>query len=92
MDGFQAVADVMIEFYQKLLGEQNTNHAHVSQKIMEAGPILNIEQQLTVCSAITNEEIKEVIFSIPNEKSPRPDGYSSGFFKATWGELGPLVC
>ena len=92
VDGFQAVADVMIEFYQKLLGEQNTNHTHVSQKIMEAGPILNTEQQLTLCSAITNEEIKEVIFSIPNEKSPGPDGYSSGLFKATWGELGPLVC
>ena len=36
-------------------------------------------------------EIKEVIFSIPSEKSPRPDGYNSGFFKASWEIMGPLV-
>ena len=42
--------------------------------------------------AVTNKEIKEVVFSIPNEKSARPDGYSNGFFMAAWDEIGPLVC
>ena len=32
------------------------------------------------------------IFSIPNFKSPGPDGYNSGFFKAYWDDIGGLVC
>ena len=31
------------------------------------------------------------MFSIPNTKSPGPDGYSSGFFKSTWQLIGGLV-
>lgn len=33
-----------------------------------------------------------MFFLIPNEKSPGADGYSSGFFKAAWEDIGPLVC
>ena len=32
------------------------------------------------------------MLSIPNTKSPWPDGFSSGFFKATWHITGALVC
>jgi len=41
VEGFKAVAKVMTEFYQKLLGEQNSKRTHVLQKIMETGPILD---------------------------------------------------
>ncbi|KAJ8424802.1 hypothetical protein Cgig2_018694 [Carnegiea gigantea] len=30
------------------------------------------------------------MFSIPNVKSPRPDGYNSGFYKSSWSIIGPL--
>ena len=33
-----------------------------------------------------------MVFLIPNEKSSGPDGCSSGFFKATWEDIGPLMC
>lgn len=33
---------------------------------------------------VTEEEIKKVIFSMPCNKSPRPDGYTSEFFKGAW--------
>ncbi|KAJ8424562.1 hypothetical protein Cgig2_020711 [Carnegiea gigantea] len=31
-------------------------------------------------------------FSMPNTKSPNPDGYSSGLFKATWDMTMDMVC
>jgi len=31
------------------------------------------------------------MFSIPNTKAPGPDGFSSGFFKATWQMTGEMV-
>ncbi|KAJ8421931.1 hypothetical protein Cgig2_031348 [Carnegiea gigantea] len=35
-------------------------------------------------------DIKTALFSIPNIKSPGPDGFNSGFFKHTWHKLGTL--
>ncbi|KAG7594282.1 Reverse transcriptase domain [Arabidopsis thaliana x Arabidopsis arenosa] len=36
---------------------------------------------------VTNEEVKKVLFSMPANKSPGPDGYTSEFFKSAW----PLI-
>jgi len=37
---------------------------------------------------VTAEEIQKVLFAIPCNKSPGPDGYTSEFFKATWSITG----
>ncbi|XP_074291402.1 uncharacterized protein LOC141618193 [Silene latifolia] len=38
------------------------------------------------------KKIKEVVFSIPNDKAPGPDGYSSQFFKDSWEIVGEEIC
>jgi len=38
---------------------------------------------------VSAEEIKKVLFSMPNDKSPGPDGFTSEFFKESWEILGP---
>lgn len=40
---------------------------------------------------VTEEEIKVVLFTMPNNKSPGPDGYTSEFFKKTWPMVGKDV-
>jgi len=37
---------------------------------------------------VSSEEIKTVLFSMPKDKSPGPDGYTSEFYKATWDIIG----
>lgn len=39
-------------------------------------------------SVVSAAEIKKVLFSMPNDKSPGPDGYTSEFYKATWNIIG----
>ena len=39
----------------------------------------------------TEEEIKEILFSLHSNKAPGPDGYNAYFFKATWDTTGPFV-
>jgi len=50
-----------------------------------------MEHQLELCKPFTDNDIKKAMFSIPNHKSPGPDGFSSGFFKSSWNYTGPLV-
>ncbi|GKE60615.1 protein LAZ1, partial [Tanacetum coccineum] len=41
---------------------------------------------------ITNAEIKTAMFDIGNDKAPRPDGYTSMFFKKGWDVVDADVC
>jgi len=48
---------------------------------------LEADQQ-SLLRTVTAEEITKVLFSMPSDKSPDPDGYTSEFFKATWEIIG----
>jgi len=90
--GFDAVKQVMLNFYTSLLGKTNHIRCQLDQNVIAQGPILNPKQQLGLCKGFTLANIKEVFFSIPNTKSPGPDSFSSGFYKFAWPTIGPLVC
>ena len=60
-------------------------------QVIGKGNTLTVEQQLKLCVPFTDQEIKTTLFSIPNIKSPGPDGFSSGYFKATWHMTGGVV-
>lgn len=38
-----------------------------------------------------DDEVKAAIFSIPEDKSPGLDGYSSAFYKPTWNVTDPEI-
>jgi len=81
-DGFLEVGKVVTEFYQKLLGSTKDRQSPHLTDNNRPGPVLTMDQQMLLGKVITDKEIQEVIFSIPNDKSPRADGYSNRFFKA----------
>jgi len=92
VEGFEAVSEVMTSFYKDLLGKNEYHSRCVDPWVMEAGPSLTLEQQLQLCKPFNKNDIKHVLFSIPNHKSLCPDGFSSGFYKACWDDIGALVC
>nr|GEX98929.1 hypothetical protein [Tanacetum cinerariifolium] len=47
------------------------------------GDYLRKEAQNMVCE-ISNQEVKDAIFSIGDDKSPGPDGFTAAFFKEAW--------
>jgi len=73
----------MHKYYKNLLGEHLSVMQQLNPKVITIGNTLAVEQQLKLCAPFTDQEIKSVMFSIPNTKSPSPDGFNSGFFKAT---------
>lgn len=48
-----------------------------------------VEQQMNLIKPA--DDVKKAIFSICATKSPGPDGYGSGFYKATWRIVGPEI-
>nr|GEV03542.1 RNA-directed DNA polymerase, eukaryota, reverse transcriptase zinc-binding domain protein [Tanacetum cinerariifolium] len=48
--------------------------------------------QLKMVEDVSDKEIKKAIFEIDDSKAPGPDGFTTAFFKKTWGIIGVDVC
>ncbi|XP_074288572.1 uncharacterized protein LOC141613726 [Silene latifolia] len=79
-----------LDYYQALLGS-HTQTLSVQQHVVTGGPCCTEEHWLILAQPVTIEEVKHNIFSIPNGKSPGPDGYSSQFYKDAWDIIGDEV-
>ncbi|XP_050222198.1 uncharacterized protein LOC126672293 [Mercurialis annua] len=55
------------------------------------GNVLDDNDRRELDSVVLNEEIKAVIFSIKDDKSLGPNGYSSDVFKSSWNIVGEDV-
>ncbi|XP_022845369.1 uncharacterized protein LOC111368375 [Olea europaea var. sylvestris] len=77
------VAEEFIQFYTQLLGSSSPVQA-LDSAIIREGPLVSLEQASTLTRDITTQEIKDALFSIGDDKSPGPDGYTSCFFKKSW--------
>ncbi|XP_074298892.1 uncharacterized protein LOC141629862 [Silene latifolia] len=84
------IQQAFLTFYQQLLGESATLKPIKSKFVVKKGPICSDEHWQILLSPVTNEEIKDALFSIPNHKALGPDGYSSAFFKDSWEIIGVI--
>ncbi|KAJ8436136.1 hypothetical protein Cgig2_033631 [Carnegiea gigantea] len=88
VEGFDQVSSTLQTFYKVLLREQNTIRKQINMEVAHHGPSLTKDQQVLLYKDFTDKEIRKAIYSIPNFKSPGPDGYNSGHLQ----KIGPLVC
>ncbi|KAL9240981.1 hypothetical protein vseg_015142 [Gypsophila vaccaria] len=82
-----AIQEAFIEYYQHLLGSSKET-TKIHRRIIDQGPRCSEESGNRLLMPITRKEIKEALFSIPDNKSPGPDGYTSKFFKDAWATIG----
>ncbi|KAJ8419500.1 hypothetical protein Cgig2_026412 [Carnegiea gigantea] len=92
VEGFEAVADTITDFYKDLLGKHESQRSQVDPQVTEYGQTLSLEQQINLYQPFKETEIKQAFFSIRNFKSPGSDGFNSGFYKASWEHTGNMVC
>ncbi|KAL9244375.1 hypothetical protein vseg_018156 [Gypsophila vaccaria] len=84
------IQQAFLTYYQHLLG-QNHSTTKIHTSIMNCGHKCDDEMAQWLLSPVTGEEIKNAMFSIPDNKSPGPDGFTSKFFKDAWTEIGADV-
>lgn len=64
-------------------------HEAQSQDLLNAIPSLVLESNNALLMApFTLHELRTVVFSLPPNKAPRPDGFLALFFQACWDFLG----
>ncbi|GJR19030.1 putative reverse transcriptase domain, reverse transcriptase zinc-binding domain protein [Tanacetum coccineum] len=68
--------------YEVFLGQEGHTSALNSQGLFEQ--ILDNAMADDMIRNVSDNEIKEAMFSMGNDKSPGPDGYTVAFFKEDW--------
>ncbi|XP_062107455.1 uncharacterized protein LOC133818547 [Humulus lupulus] len=78
-------------------GDENTAYFHASLKQRRMRnritSFMNEESQIVESypEPFTKKDVKRSLFSIPSIKSPSPDGFGSGFYKALWKDIGEEI-
>ncbi|GKA49953.1 RNA-directed DNA polymerase, eukaryota, reverse transcriptase zinc-binding domain protein [Tanacetum coccineum] len=78
----EQVPAAFIEHYTAFLGQKG-NTSPLNYTSLFPNQISNEEAEYMILK-VFDCEIKDAIFSIGDDKSPGPDGYSAAFFKETW--------
>nr|XP_043619803.1 uncharacterized protein LOC122591609 [Erigeron canadensis] len=91
--------DVIVDSDGRLMNGDSVPHAfiaHFNQLLGQADPVINLntitlfsnrlspEKANAMIVDVTDEEVKDAIFFMGDDKSPGSDGYSACFFKASW--------
>ncbi|KAM6562940.1 hypothetical protein CsatB_022938 [Cannabis sativa] len=92
IDNFSEVVDHFMNHFNGFMGTRNDTAASLNMECFELNSRLNLDQQILLLKPFSNNEIKKAMFSIPDSKSPGPDGFNSGFFKVMWADIGKEVC
>ncbi|XP_074309059.1 uncharacterized protein LOC141643690 [Silene latifolia] len=83
------ILNAFLSYYKQLLGS-SAGSANVIQHTN--GPTVDCQLWEKMCKIPTEEEVKNVILSIPDEKSPGPDSFTSKFFKTSWSTIKDDLC
>ena len=95
--------DAVTDLDGKVLDGENVTQAfitHYTRFLGHADPVENLnivglfsnrlsqDQAIAMTTDVTDTEVREAIFSMGDDKSPGPDGFSACFFKAAWDTVG----
>ena len=84
------IKDEAERFFRVFLQTIPDDYEEISiEELQELLPFRCSEIEKTqLMSQVTAEEVRKVLFAMPKDKSPGPDGYTSEFYKSTWDIIG----
>ncbi|XP_020271061.1 uncharacterized protein LOC109846249 [Asparagus officinalis] len=85
------IINELINYYKSLLGFSGITSEPDLETIAN-GPVLSSNQREILGSPVTRDEIKHAVFTMSDDKSPGPDGFSASFFKTAWDIIKDDMC
>lgn len=89
-ESFEEISKAFVTYYQKLLGTKDYCKP-IEKEVVNQGPLLAADMAEQLVKEVTDQEIKDALDGIGNDKAPGPDGYNSWFFKKSWSVTSPSV-
>ncbi|GKA91486.1 putative RNA-directed DNA polymerase [Tanacetum coccineum] len=83
------VPDAFISHYETFIGQAGDTNGFDDSNLFTTR--LDDQVALNMIHGVTDREIKDAMFSMGDDKSPGPDGYSAAFFKEAWSIVGDDV-
>nr|GEX56049.1 hypothetical protein [Tanacetum cinerariifolium] len=84
-----AVAKAFINHYEVFLGHADTTNDFYTNNLFSTR--LDANEALDMVRVVSSQEVISAMFSMGNDKSPGPDGFTAAFFKDTWDIIGSDV-
>ncbi|XP_062080858.1 uncharacterized protein LOC133785653 [Humulus lupulus] len=91
VENYPEVIDHFYNHFRGVMGKVSLASRQIDQNCFKEGHTLTLEQQLRLIQPFTRKDVRRALFSIPSIKSPGPNGYGSGFFKALWRDIGAEI-
>ncbi|KAL0415953.1 UNVERIFIED_CONTAM: hypothetical protein Slati_3427200 [Sesamum latifolium] len=92
---FAGTGEMLSFVYSKVVAhEQLMLKQRAKLKWLKEGDVRHTISDIEAASLtqnITDQEVKEAVFDIADDKSPGPDGFSFGFFKDAWSMVGTEI-
>nr|GEX47182.1 reverse transcriptase domain-containing protein [Tanacetum cinerariifolium] len=83
------VAKAFINHYEVFLGHAGATTYFDTNNLFSTR--LDANEALDMVRVVSSQEVKSAMFSMGNDKSPGPDGFTTAFFKDTWDISGSDV-
>ena len=72
------------QYYQKLQGTETTYLQMIDRNIMREGSQVDPYDAQMLVQEVSEDEIKDALFRMDDNKAPGVDGFNAFFFKNTW--------
>ena len=83
----EEVGREFVSYYKELLGTSKPT-IPPRAKVVHCGACINADSHDLLLTPVTADDIKQVLFSMDDDKAPGSDGYTSAFFKKAWNIVG----
>ncbi|KAK6146980.1 hypothetical protein DH2020_017892 [Rehmannia glutinosa] len=84
---FDDLSKAFVNYFKNLFGTR-LQTSPVDLQTLQTGPCIDEDDFNLLPSPVTPQAIKMALFDIEDDRSPGPDGFSSGFFKKSWDVVG----
>lgn len=91
VDTGEGVKEAFLSYYKGLLGASRSTRGPFYDDVIARGAVLTEDQQGMMLRPFIVNNVKMVLFSIPDDKSPGLDGFGAGFYKDSWSVIGEDV-
>eukprot|EP00253_Pinus_taeda_P028879 PITA_28879 len=84
-NGFAQIKEAAVTHFHNLLSaERNGNEEDAEEFLSTIPNLVNEEDNDSLLSPVTEEEITNVVWSMEPNKAPGPDGFSAHFYRICW--------